>query len=81
MKTVLIIALLFSTMAYADLPPIKFSEQQSIYAFCADFRNKMTKEYRADFLKRLLNAKDADEVLEIKQTAGVPQVCIDVDEY
>lgn len=83
MKTVLIIALLFSTMAYAELPPVNFSEKQAVYALCADFRAYMSrdKEYRADFLSRLLKAADDEEVLKIKQDAGVPQVCIDADEY
>jgi len=70
-------------MSYAEpnLPPIKFSEKQAIYALCADFRASMSKEYRDDFLMRLLKAKDDEEVLKIKQDAGVPQVCIEADEY
>ena len=81
--TLALICALFAAPIYAEtkLPPIKFSEKQAVYALCADFRASMSSEYRADFLKRLLTAKDDEEVLKIKQDAGIPQACIEADEY
>ena len=80
-KSAILLLLSLPIHAETKLPPIKVSEKQAIYALCADFRDSMSNEYRADFLKRLLKAQDDGEVLKIKQDAGVPQACIEADEY